>query len=104
MVITQRFSEKAHRMLYTTELICVKIMVSTTTVRDIHISVPEAKEEEEKDGENREFTRINMDCLLGCLATLSILVVRVVLLEYSKIHEKTYTFIVCELEAFKCIT
>ena len=34
--------------------------------------------------------------LRGCLATLSILVVRISLLEYSKIHEKAYKFIVCE--------
>ena len=34
-----------------------------------------------------------MDCLRGCLATLSVLVVRISFLEYSKIHEK---FIVCE--------
>ena len=33
----------------------------------------------------------SMHCLLGCLATLSILVVRIVLLKYSKIHEKAYT-------------
>ena len=32
-----------------------------------------------------------MDCLRGCLATLSILVVRIALLEYSKIHEKAYS-------------
>ena len=31
-----------------------------------------------------------MDCLRGCLATLSVLVVRIALLEYSKIHEKAY--------------
>ena len=35
-----------------------------------------------------------MDCLRGCLATLGILVVRIALLEYSKIHEKAYKFIV----------
>ena len=29
-----------------------------------------------------------MDCLRGCLATLSVLVVRIALLEYSKIHER----------------
>ena len=45
-----------------------------------------------------------MDCVRGCLATLSLLVVRIALLEYSKIHEKAYKCIVCEfvsLEAFK---
>ena len=44
-----------------------------------------------------------IDCLRGCLATLSVLVVRISLLEYSKIHEKAYKCIVCEfgLEAFK---
>ena len=34
------------------------------------------------------------------MATLSVLVVRIALLEYSKIHEKAYKFIVSELEAF----
>ena len=42
-----------------------------------------------------------MDCLRGCLATLSILVVRISLLEYSKIHEKAYKFIVCEFGGFQ---
>ena len=44
-----------------------------------------------------------MDCLRGCLATLSILVVRIALLEYSKIHEKAYKFIVCEFEGFQYV-
>ena len=39
-----------------------------------------------------------MDCLRGCLATLSILVVRISLLE---IHEKAYKFIVCEFGGFQ---
>ena len=42
-----------------------------------------------------------MDCLRGCLATLSILVVRIALLEYSKIHEKAYKCIVCEFGGFQ---
>ena len=43
-----------------------------------------------------------MDCLRGCLATLSVLLVRIALLEYSKIHEKAYTFIVvCEFGVFQ---
>ena len=43
-----------------------------------------------------------MDCLRGCLATLSVLVVRISLLDHSKIHEKAYKCIVYELS--KCIT
>ena len=31
-----------------------------------------------------------MDCLRGHLATLSVLIVRIALQEYSKIHEKAY--------------
>ena len=31
-----------------------------------------------------------MDCLRGYLATLSVLIVRIALQEYSKIHEKAY--------------
>ena len=48
-----------------------------------------------------------MDCLRGggggggCLATLSVLVVRISLLEYSKIHEKVYKFIVCGFGGFQ---
>ena len=42
-----------------------------------------------------------MDCLQGCLASLSVLVVRIAFLEYSKIHEKAYRFIVCELGGFQ---
>ena len=43
----------------------------------------------------------HMDCLRGCLATLSVLVVRMALLEYSKIHEKAYKCIVCEFGGFQ---
>ena len=43
-----------------------------------------------------------IDCLWGCLATLSVLVVRISLLEYSKIHEKwAYKCIVCEFGGFQ---
>ena len=43
----------------------------------------------------------SMDCLRGCLATLSVLVVRIELLEYSMIHEKAYKCIVCEFGGFQ---
>ena len=36
-----------------------------------------------------------MDCLRGCLATLSVLVIRIAL------HEKAYRFIVCEFGGFQ---
>ena len=42
-----------------------------------------------------------MDCLQGCLATLSVLVVRIALLEYSKIHKKAFKCIVCESGGFQ---
>ena len=42
-----------------------------------------------------------MDCLPGYLATLSILIVRIALQEYSKIHEKAYKCIVCEFGGFQ---
>ena len=73
----------------------MKIMVSTTTV----ISVPEEKEEE-KDDEIVSLPDSSMDCLRWCSAILSILVVRISLLKYSKIHEKPYKFIVCEFGGF----
>ena len=43
----------------------------------------------------------HMDYLRGCLATLSVLVVTIALLNYSKIHEKAYKFIVCEFGGFQ---
>ena len=42
-----------------------------------------------------------IDCSRECLATLSVLVVRISLLEYSKIHEKAYKCIVCEFGGFQ---
>ena len=42
-----------------------------------------------------------MDCLRGCLATLSVLVVRIVLLEYSKIMKRLTSLYFVSLEAFK---
>ena len=44
---------------------------------------------------------LRIDCLWGCLATLSVLVVRISLLEYSKVHEKAYKCIVCEFGGFQ---
>ena len=44
-----------------------------------------------------------MDSLRGCLATLSVLVVRIAPREYSKIHEKAYKCIVCEFGGFQNI-
>ena len=44
---------------------------------------------------------LRMDCLRGCLSTLSVLYSSSkLLLEYSKIHEKPYKFIVCEFGGF----
>ena len=43
----------------------------------------------------------HMDCLRGYLVTLSVLIVRIALLEYSKIHEKAYKCIVCEFGGFQ---
>ena len=40
-----------------------------------------------------------MGYLRGC--TLSVLVVRIALLEYNKIHEKAYKCIVCEFGGFQ---
>ena len=42
-----------------------------------------------------------MGCLRGCLATLSVLLVRIAPLEYNKIHEKAYKCIVCEFGGFQ---
>ena len=42
-----------------------------------------------------------MDCLRGCLATLSVLVVRIALLEYRKIQERLISVEFVSLEAFK---
>ena len=42
-----------------------------------------------------------MNCLRGCLATLSVLIVRIALQEYSKTHEKAYKCIVCVFGGFQ---
>ena len=42
-----------------------------------------------------------MDCLRWCLATLSVLIVRIALKEYSKIHEKAYKCIVWVFGGFQ---
>ena len=63
-------------------------MVPSCVVRELYISFEE--EEEEEDGEIVNLADSRIDCLRGCLATLSVLVVRISLLEYSKIHEKAY--------------
>ena len=41
-----------------------------------------------RDGEIVNLADSRMDCLRGCLATLSVLVVRISLLEYSKIMKR----------------
>ena len=46
---------------------------------------------------------LRMDCFRWCLDTLSILVVRIALLEYSKIHEKAYKVIVYEFGGFQYV-
>ena len=42
-----------------------------------------------------------MDCLRGCLATLSVLLVRIALPEYIKIHEKAYKCTFYEFGGFQ---
>ena len=61
----------------------------------------EEEEEEKDDGEIVNLADSCMDCLQGCLATLSILLVRIALLEYSKIHENAYKCIVYEFGGFQ---
>ena len=46
---------------------------------------------------------LRMDCFRRCLATLSILIIRIALLEYSKILEKSYKFIVCVFGGFQYV-
>ena len=49
---------------------------------------------------NREFSRFAYGLLRGCLDT-RVPVVRIELLEYSKINEKVDKFIVCEFGGFQ---
>ena len=44
--------------------------------------------EEKEDGEMVNLADSHMDCLRGCLATLSMLVVRIALLDYIKIMKR----------------
>ena len=67
-------------------------MVPSCVVRELY----RLKKKKKK---KKKMARI--DCLRGCLATLSVLVVRTSLLEYSKIHEKAYKCIVCEFGGFQ---
>ena len=62
-------------------------MVPSYTVRELYRLTLE-EEEEEYDGEIVNLADSRMDCLRGCLATLSVLLVRIAPLDYSKIHEK----------------
>ena len=76
----------------------MKIMVPSCAVRELYRLTQEEEEEEEEDGEIVNLADLHMDCLWG---TLSILVGRIALLEYSKMHEKAYKFIVCEFGGFQ---
>ena len=66
-------------------------MVPSCVVRELYRL---KKKKKKKKMVNLADSRI--DCLRGCLATLSILIVRIALQEFSKIHENTYKCIVCE--------
>ena len=72
----------------------MKITVPSCVVRELYRLKKKKKKKMEKSDSR-------MDCLRGCLATLSVLVVRISLLEYSKIHEKAYKCIVCEFGGFQ---
>ena len=70
-------------------------MVPSCVVRELY----RLKKKKKKKKMNLADSRV--DCLRGYLATLSVLVVRISLLEYSKIHEKAYKCIVCEFGGFQ---
>ena len=76
-------------------------MVPSCVVRELYRLTYEEEEEEEYDGEIVILADSRMDCLRGYLATLSVLIVRIALQEYSKIHEKAYKCIVCEFGGFQ---
>ena len=72
-------------------------MVSSCVVRELCRS-----KKKKKKMENCEFSRFAYGLFTGgCLASLSVLVVRIALLEYSKIHERAYKCIVCEFGGFQ---
>ena len=79
----------------------MKIMVPSCVVRELYRSKRRRRreEEEEEDGD-RDFSRFAYGLFTEVLATLSVLVVRIAPLEYSKIHEKAYKCIVCEFGGF----
>ena len=43
----------------------------------------------------------HIECVRDCLACLSLLTVRVVVLEYSQLHKKPYNLVVCEFGGFE---
>ena len=77
-------------------------MVPSCSVRELYHSKKKKKKKRKKKKKKMvNLADSHMDCLRGCLATLSVLVVRIALLEYSKIHDKAYKFIVCEFGGFQ---
>ena len=74
-------------------------MVPSCVVRELYRLKKKKKKKKMEKIVNLADSRI--DCLRWCLATLSVLVVRISLLEYSKIHEKAYKCIVCEFGGFQ---
>ena len=67
----------------------MKIMVPSCSVRELYRSKKKKKKKRKKKKKKKKMVNLadsHMDCLRGCLATLSVLLVRIALLEYSKIH------------------
>ena len=49
---------------------------------------------EEEDGQIVRLDDSRIECVRDCLASLSLLTVRVVVLEYSQLHKKPYNFVI----------
>ena len=58
-------------------------------------------EVEEEDGQIVSLDDFCIECVRDCLAFLSMLTVRVVVLEYSQLHKKAYNSVACEFGGFE---
>ena len=56
---------------------------------------------EEEDGQIMSSDDSRIECVRNRLASLSLLTVRVVALEYSQLHKKPYNLVVCDFGGLK---
>ena len=63
--------------------------------------MPLEKEEEKEDGQIMSLDDSCIERVCDCLSSLSLLPVRVVVLEYSQLHKMPYNLVVCKFGGFE---